>query len=156
MRAFCILENEKGAILVIGLLILVLLTVLGLSTTTSTITYTHIAGNEKFYKLAFYSAEAATGYVAADTSLYDGDSITVGVKLYFPNNGSPSQEYTLDAAAGQTFRGEVEYQGWMTVPPDSGYEIGAYVAHRYVMTCYGYGPRDAQITTKMGFYRVGF
>ncbi len=156
MKIFCILENEKGTILVIGLLILVLLTVLGLSTTTTTVTYTHIAGNEKFYKIAFYATEAATAYVAADTTLYSGDNITVGGKIYFPDENDSSAEYSLDASSTQRFRGDVEYIGEMALPPNSGYEVGKYIAHEYEMICLGFGPRNSEIQTEMGFYRIGF
>ncbi len=156
MKIFYILENEKGTILVIGLMILVLLTVLGLSTTTTTVTYTHIAGNEKFYKMAFYATEAATAYVAADTTLYDGDNITVGGKLYFPDRDNSSTEYSLDGGSTQRFRGDVEYIGEMELPEDSGYEVGLYTAHEYKMTCLGFGPRNSEIQTEMGFYRIGF
>lgn len=141
--------------MVIGLLILVLLTVLGLSTTTSTTTYTHIVGNEKFYKLAFYAADAASAYVAGTPTLFGGDNITVGGNLYFPDNADPSVKEQLGTSP-QYFKGQVEYIGSMALPADSGYEVGEFVAHRYQMTCYGYGPRDIELQTDMGFYRVGF
>lgn len=53
-----IFANEKGSALVIALLILVLLTLMGISATTTSTIEVQMAGNEKFYEMAFYSAES--------------------------------------------------------------------------------------------------
>jgi len=52
------LKNEKGSALVLALLILVLLTLMGISATTTSTVQVQMAGSEKFYELAFYSAES--------------------------------------------------------------------------------------------------
>jgi len=51
-------NNEKGSALVLALLILVLLTLMGISATTTSTVEMQMAGSEKFYELAFYSAES--------------------------------------------------------------------------------------------------
>ena len=53
-----ICANEKGSALVLALLILVLLTLMGISATTTSTVGIQMAGSEKFYELAFYSAES--------------------------------------------------------------------------------------------------
>jgi hypothetical protein len=53
-----ICANEKGSALVLALLILVLLTLMGISATTTSTVEIQMAGGEKFYELAFYSAES--------------------------------------------------------------------------------------------------
>ena len=53
-----ICANEKGSALVLALLILVLLTLMGISATTTSTVEMQMAGSEKFYELAFYSAES--------------------------------------------------------------------------------------------------
>jgi hypothetical protein len=53
-----ICANEKGSALVLSLLILVLLTLMGISATTTSTVEIQMAGGEKFYELAFYSAES--------------------------------------------------------------------------------------------------
>ena len=59
MRPFHIgLIRERGSVLVVALLILVLLTLIGISATTNTDIETLIAGNEKFHKIAFYNADS--------------------------------------------------------------------------------------------------
>lgn len=51
-------RGEQGSVLVVALLILVLLTIIGVSATTTTNIETQVAGNEKFHKIAFYNADS--------------------------------------------------------------------------------------------------
>ena len=53
------ITNDRGSVLVIGLLTLALLSLLGSAATTSSRTEIQIAGNDKSYKEAFYTAEVA-------------------------------------------------------------------------------------------------
>lgn len=148
------ITNEQGSILVVSLVMLVFLTVIGISASTTAEIETRIAGNEKAHKIAFYSAEAARGYAAIRSTLYGTNNITVGGLLYFPDNADPSQKYSLDSK--QSFWGEVEYQGFSTAPRGSGFEVGKFKAHNYKMTCSGFGPSNAQSQLEAGFYRIGF
>jgi hypothetical protein len=116
----------------------------------------HVAGNEKSYKLAFYSAEAARGYVAASPALYGPNNITVGGRLYFPNNGNPSEKYSLGTSPSQSFNGDVEYIGATPPPRGSGFQVGKFKAHRYSMTISGHAILDAESEIEAGFYRIGF
>ena len=58
-RRVLVIANERGAALVIGLLTLALLSLLGSASTTTSRTEIQIAGNDKAYKEAFYTAEVA-------------------------------------------------------------------------------------------------
>jgi len=51
-------NNEKGSALILALLVLVLLTLMGISATTTSTVGVQMAGSEKFYEMAFYSAES--------------------------------------------------------------------------------------------------
>jgi hypothetical protein len=148
------INNENGFVIVIALLMLAIVTVIGIAATRTSETELQISGNEKFHKLSFYAAEAARGYVVDDPSLYGGDNITEGVSIYFPNNADPSATYELDST--QSFKGDVEYIGFSEPPRGSGYEAGKFKAHRYQMTCDGYGPSNSQSQVEAGFYRIGF
>jgi Tfp pilus assembly protein PilX len=53
-------ENEKGAVLVVSLLIVLLLTILSLAAMMNTTTELKIAGNDRSSKRVFYTAEAGT------------------------------------------------------------------------------------------------
>jgi len=54
------IKNESGSVLIIALLILVLLTIIGISASTTSTIDIQIAGNEKLYKIAFYAADGGT------------------------------------------------------------------------------------------------
>jgi Tfp pilus assembly protein PilX len=54
------LNNEKGSLMVIAVVILMLLTVIGISMTNTTSIELQIAGNDRLSKRAFYAADAGT------------------------------------------------------------------------------------------------
>jgi hypothetical protein len=102
-----ICANEKGSALVLALLMLVLLTLMGISATTTSTVEIQMAGGEKFYELAFYSAESgwqrALNWLdnqfpgVTDNRVWDGtdfmpvsgsldEAATVGIPLANDNN----------------------------------------------------------------------
>lgn len=58
-RRVMAITNDRGSVLVIGLLTLALLSLLGAAATTTSRTEIQIAGNDKSYKEALYTAEVA-------------------------------------------------------------------------------------------------
>lgn len=50
-------NKEEGSVLVVALITLVLLTVIGISASTTSNIEIRVAGNEKFHKMAFYAAD---------------------------------------------------------------------------------------------------
>ena len=60
MNAFSIIKNNQGSALVVALLMLVVLTLIGISATTTTTFELQISGNDKLYKTSFYAADSAT------------------------------------------------------------------------------------------------
>ena len=59
MKEISKLNNEDGSVLILALIMLVLLTLIGISATTTSMIENKIAGNERVYKRNLYSAEAA-------------------------------------------------------------------------------------------------
>jgi len=53
-------QNEKGAVALISLLVLVLITVMGIAATITSNIETQVAGNNKWQKIAFFAAEGGT------------------------------------------------------------------------------------------------
>jgi len=60
------LNNEQGSVLILALIMLVLLTLIGISATTTSMIETKIAGNDRVYKRNLYAAEAAAMHCAQD------------------------------------------------------------------------------------------
>ena len=54
-----VLKNEKGIVLIVALLMLLVLTLIGISSISTTSYENIIAGNERLAKAAFYASEAA-------------------------------------------------------------------------------------------------
>ena len=156
------LENEKGSVMILAVVMLMLLTILGIAVLTSSSIDTRIAGNELRHKLAFYAAESATAYVTQRPGLYGPDNMTAGSPHYFPNNTVPYVGITsglptaLSMNATQSFNGEVEYDNALSPPRGSGYSVGEYRAHQYQMVCNGYSSNETSKNIVVGFYRIGY
>lgn len=147
-------SNERGFVIIVALIMLAIITVIGIAATRTSETETRIAVNERLYNIAFYAAEAGTAYVAESPSFYGSENITVGGSLSFPNDDDPTEKYALSSR--QSFNGEVEYLGSSAPPRGSGYDAEKFKAHRYKMTCSGYGPSNTISQIEIGFYRIGF
>jgi hypothetical protein len=148
------LHNEKGFVIVVAVIMLAIVTIMGIAATRTSDTEIRIAVNERFYKQAFYAAEAGATYGAESPNLYGSDNITVGGYLSFPNNDDPSEKYSVSSI--QSFNGDIEYLGFSAPPRGSGYDAEKFRAHRYRMTCNGFGLSRSQSRIEEGFYRIGF
>jgi len=84
-----ILQGHQGVSLVIALMILLVLTLIGISAISTTTFETNIAGNERLYNRAFYSSDAGVDYffsrgndyIALPNSMGAVDSRTDGLPL---------------------------------------------------------------------------
>jgi len=147
-------KNETGFVTGMMLFLLATFTVVGVSAIMVSLTEMRIASNDQFFKIAFYGAEAARGYVPIQSHLYGSDNIIENASLNFPNNLDSSEKTALGPY--QEFNGEVMFIGSSIPPRGSGYEVGTFRAHKYQMTCNGYGPKNSQSQVEAGFYRIGF
>jgi hypothetical protein len=151
------LKNEEGTVLVVALMILVIVTLIGISSTTTSQIETLVSGNQRLHKIAFYAAEAARAIVPGDIGLYGPDNITPGGGVVFPENADSGSKIPL--GPNQEFNGIVGYIGPSTPPRGSGYQAGKFKAHRYTMTCNGFGGLGAvnsESRVDAVFYRIGF
>ena len=67
---FPVLRDDRGVSLVVALLILLVLTILGISAINTTTFETNIAGNERLYNNAFYAADSGVDYFYGTISTY--------------------------------------------------------------------------------------
>ena len=63
-------RNQEGVSLVVALLILLVLTLIGISAISTRTFETNIAGNERLYNRAFYTADAGVDYFGTTGSAY--------------------------------------------------------------------------------------
>lgn len=68
-----VMNNEKGAVLIVALMILVVLSFLGISASTTSQTENKIAGNERFYKQDLYFSDSGAMEGAQIMADFGGD-----------------------------------------------------------------------------------
>ena len=117
----CNLKNEEGSALLLALLILVLLTLMGISATTTSTIEVQMAGSEKFYELAFYSAES--GWQRALNWLdgqYPGPIENLGwddtAKTYTADNFEAPNGFPLAEDNNTEYYVTIEFVGTTPVP----------------------------------------
>ena len=93
MTAISKLKNEDGSILIVALVLLVLLTLIGISVSTTSEIETRIAGNEMRYKRNLYSAEAVAMECA---QTMEDNGILDGTVAWLKGLGSVSRDDVLD------------------------------------------------------------
>ncbi len=102
-----ILQNQNGISLVIALLILLVLTLIGISAISTTTFETNIAGNERLYNRAFYTADSGVDYFVSNASSYVVLAKTTG---------------TVDSQAdGIALGGDYFLVNWSKMPSGVGY-----------------------------------
>jgi hypothetical protein len=96
-------KNEDGSVLIVALLILVLLTIIGISATTTTNIELQIAGNEKFHKIAFYHADSGvyTTPKLISACIDSGAEVNIG-----PSTTEPDISYSTGSSS-TLFSGQV-------------------------------------------------
>jgi type IV pilus assembly protein PilX len=96
MKELRIIKDEGGSVLIIALIMLVLLTLLGISATSTSNIEMQIASNERNYKRAFYAANAAIEDARAtlmvDMVKYNASRLTAG--------DDPQWDYVLNGSLG--------------------------------------------------------
>jgi Tfp pilus assembly protein PilX len=148
------LNNQRGSMMAVVIMILALLTIFGTMAITTSNTELVTASSEQIYKLAFFAADTGITYVEQNPDLYHTQNITAGVSLSFPDTANNTVKYNLGSL--QSFNGTVGYISSSSPPRGSGYEAGAYSAHNYRIISEGFGPRSSAIQIEAGFYRIGF
>lgn len=156
-----IFRSESGSATILALMVVVLLTLMGITGIKSSSVELKSATNDHLHKLAFFSAESARTYIMMNPDLYGVQNIDEDTPHLFPNNTDPYVPITAGPVApfnlgsDQSFSGTVQYIGEATSPRGSGNDTSHFRAHQYAMTCTGNGPRDTEVQIEAGFYRLG-
>jgi Tfp pilus assembly protein PilX len=162
-----LLRDEQGSILVVGLIMLAFLTVIGIAATRTTEIEIQVAGNDKFHKIAFYSADSGiyTTPKLISAAIDNAAVQAVASGSYTPDDGTFRREVvgfdTWDSATDvQYILGD--YQATVDVNrtgtqnlPGGGTEFGSGaegigvgssggVAIFFDVDSYGTGPNSAQ------------
>jgi Tfp pilus assembly protein PilX len=107
-------KSERGSVLIVALFILVILTLLGIMATTTTETEIHIAGNEKFHKIAFQNA---------DSGVYSSPKV---ISAAFDAGAAPTWAGVTYLAPANTFYREIMGFDPHDAAPDIAFILGGY------------------------------
>ena len=156
-----IIGNNSGSVTMLALMILVLLTLMGVSGINTSSLELRSATNDHLYKLAFFGADSARAYVMLNSDFYGAQNIDTTTPHLFPNDSDPYVPITAGTPApfnlgdSQSFSGSVQYNREGVPPRGSGYDTSKFRSHQYAMTCTGNGPRNTEVRIEAGFYRIG-
>lgn len=139
--ALALRRHQTGATLIVGLVLLLVLTVVGISGMNTATMEIAMAGNAQFQQDAFQEAEDAIDLAIGRRQYNTGDDPTTIAKLADPDN----PDYDRWA--------ETEFECSTNVPR-GGFSISDFDAFHFEVRGAGKGPRNAPASHVQGFYVV--
>lgn len=132
-------KKQTGAALIVALILLLVITMLGVSAVSTSSLEILMAGNSQYSQQAFQAAESA---IESEIALGNLSTSLNRVGAYsYPNNASASTQ------TGYVIAGEV---------PAGGYSLGAgFQAYHFETAVTAAAPRSATSRHRQGFYIVG-
>jgi hypothetical protein len=137
--------RQRGAALVVGLLLLLVLTVLAISGMTMATLELQMAGNYQFEERAFQAAEAGVER-AITAGVFNTNAPTVQAPVAVAADNEDTLEYTV------TF----DDDNGVTPVPRGGYSLGSgFEAYHFEIESTGSSRRGAESVHEQSFYIVG-
>jgi type IV pilus assembly protein PilX len=159
-------RGERGAALVVGLILLLVLTLLAVSGMTTASLELQMAGNEQYQERAFQFADAgieqamAAGVYNTNTPIGAYDNVAAINPQ--ADRGMGRQIADCPEVAGAADAQQCEYfmrfdmQAGTTPVPGGGYSIGTgFEAYHFIIDSYGVAERGAMSEHRQSFYVVG-
>lgn len=132
-------QAQRGAALIVGLVLLLVMTLLGVAAMRTSTLQLVMAGNSQYSQLAFQAAES-------------------GIENEFNAGGlttTLNRDENYDLGDGTEVDTHIEYTS-STAVPSGGYSIGAgFQAHHFEIRAIGTAPRGATSIHRQGLYIVG-
>jgi len=143
--------NERGMALIVVLIMLLLLTILGASVLSSTVSDLRITGNSRSSIDVFFAADAALEYAQSNSEIYSNMISQGNLKATWPGPvaGQKYPGYAPVAVGNLNAHVKVDYLSTGPVPPDMGTETDSglgsgsgFVANYYAVSVVGNGSND--------------
>ncbi|MBW1999786.1 MAG: hypothetical protein JRJ29_17720 [Deltaproteobacteria bacterium] len=141
-------HNQQGTVTIIALMLLVVLTLLGLSATRNSNTEIQIAANQMPYKENFYLAEGGLNREAAELGRGNYQMMDVNTPSQLANHASPDLPGPPHEINGRRYHFTVEYLG--NFQPPAGYSAIHFSRYDYFVDVQGGNVRVAG-----RYYRIG-
>ncbi len=148
-------QSEQGSITVIALMILVVLTLLGITISRTSTIDVRIAGNEIPYKQDFYVSEGGIHREAAEVGA--GNYPVTDINADVPDkladqdgqaNGNPLPNPVPHSVAGRSYNFTLDYKGYFL--PPQGYSVVHFSRYDYFVDVTGGNVRVASRYFKIG------
>lgn len=149
MKPYGTIRDEKGAVLVIAIVMLLILSIIGIYAMGSSINEIKISGQKKYYDTAFNDADGGVHFVRASNQFG-----TMGP-------GSADIPYSAPSGTDFNFTATLSYLG--NSPPPAGTGTGqraGFKAHYHQIRSTGYDApvavANASVNLEAEGYRIGF
>jgi type IV pilus assembly protein PilX len=153
LASYQVPSRQDGAALVVGLILLLVLTVLGITGVVTAALELQMSGNTQFQERAFQAAEFAIEQAVNSPSLSTTNVYTN--KLVVPASGSNP---TMPSSTSDNYKYSLYYDSTSagTPVPGGGYSIGSGLeAYHFVVESTGASARGAQDIHTQSFYILG-
>jgi type IV pilus assembly protein PilX len=131
--------GQRGAALVVGMVLLLVLTLLAISGMNTATTELFMAGNEKYQENAFQAAET-------------GIERTIATAVFNPAAAPNPSPAPVDLGDDNSYTAIVLPRG--SSPPPPGYTIGTFGAEHFVIQSTGNSLRNATSTHMQGLFLI--
>ena len=143
-------HNEQGSITVIALMLLVVLTLLGITISRTSTIDVRIAGNEIDYKQYFYVAEGGINREAAEVGA--GNYAVLNINN-FPNELANETAHTpRHNVDGENYNFSLDYLGFFL--PPQGYSVVHFSRYDYGVEALG-DPAASKIRVASRYFKIG-
>jgi hypothetical protein len=146
-------QSEQGSITVIALMILVVLTILGITISRTSTIDVQIAGNEIPFKQNFYVAEG--GIHRESSEVGRGNYPVMNISTFpveLANQGSAGLPAPAHEVAGKSYDFSLDYLGFYL--PPQGYSVIHFSRYDYNVDAFG-DPNASRIRIASRYYKIG-
>ncbi len=146
-------QSEQGSITVIALMILVVLTLLGITISRTSTIDVRIAGNEIPYKQKFYVAEGWIHMEASEVGRGNYPVMNINdPDVELANQDSAGLPAPAHEVAGKPYDFKLFYLGYFLPPP--GYSVVHFSRYDYDVDSFG-DPNGSKIHVGSRYYKIG-
>ena len=143
-------QSEQGSITVIALMILVVLTLLGITITRTSTIDIQIAGNEIPYKQNFYVAEGGINREAAEIG--QGNYPVLNINTFPVELANQTAHSPRHKVAGADYDFSLNYEGFFL--PPQGYSVVHFSRYDYDVDSFG-DPTGSNIHVGSRYFKIG-
>jgi Tfp pilus assembly protein PilX len=143
-------QSEQGSITVIALMILVVLTLLGITITRTSTIDVRIAGNEIPFKQNFYVAEGGINREAAEVGA--GNYPVMNINAFPVELANQTAHNPRHKVAGADYDFSLDYEGFFL--PPQGYSVVHFSRYDYNVDSFG-DPTGSNIHVGSRYYKIG-